>query len=257
MKQTGPGPEPARYGPPGRDPLQRPADEKPWLQTERMPSAWIPLFANADPSGLEGDTDWPVEAADREEALYAADGYTFSGTTYAPHDDWEGVDAEGRPRDPAEPMEAAYDGSFGHLETFVWANAGVLESDLAAGKRPYPCEGAEYLLDAASEKPAWLPAYWWRLIEHGEWKASDFDDDEDEEHWGRDCAVEVLESLAADGWTPVRRIGNGYVERQERYRGYEGTLTLYLLRRGSTPPPVPPSSRTNSRKPPASKENET
>ena len=110
---------------------------------------------------------------------------------------------------------------FGKLQTVIWTNAGVLEGDLAAGKRPYPADGAEYLLDATGENAVWLPACWWRLVEHGAWKASDFDDDEDEEHWGMACACEVFAELQHDGWTPIRRLGTGYVERNEHFHGYK------------------------------------
>ncbi len=216
---------PARYGPPGPDPAQRPTGAKPWLVTEAMPAAWGPLFANADPSGLEDDD---VEAAERAEARYAAEGYTFSGTAYGPHDSIENTDAEGNPLDIHE-SSGTYEGMFGDLQTFVWANAEVLANDLAAGKRPYHVEGTEYLLDAENEEAIWLPACWWRLIEHGAWKATDFDDDEEEEHWGVECAREVLATPLPTGWRPVRRLGNGYLERNERFRGYKGALTLYVI----------------------------
>ena len=84
-----------RYGPPGRDPAERPKGAKPWLLTEAMPSAWVPLYANADPSGLEDDTDWPLEMAEEAEARYAAEGYAFSGTACAPSGGWEPTDADG------------------------------------------------------------------------------------------------------------------------------------------------------------------
>jgi len=156
-----------------------------------MPAAWATLYANADPSGLDDDD---IEAAERAEARYAAEGYTFSGTAYGPHDSIENTDAEGNPLDVHE-FDGAYEGVFGDLQTVIWANAEVLEADLAAGKRPHRIDGTEYLLDATAERAAWLPACWWRLIEHGSWKASDFDDDEDEERWGRECALEVFATL--------------------------------------------------------------
>ena len=234
---------PDRYGPPGRDSAERPKGAKRWLLTEAMPSAWVPLYANADPSGLEDDSDWPLEMAERAEARYAAEGYTFSGTTCTPDGGWEDTDADGNPRPPEEPFDDTYEGVFGTLQNVIWTNAAVLENDLAAGKRPYLADGAEYLLDATRENAVWLPACWWRLIEHGEWKASDFDDDEDEEHWGAACAREVLAGLHHDGWTPVRRLGNGYVERSEQFHGYKGELTLYLLRRELEPKPIPPIYR--------------
>lgn len=232
-----------RYGPPGRDPAERPRGAKPWLLIEAMPSAWVPLYANADPSGLEDDTDWPLGMAERAEARYAAEGYTFSGTAYAPGGGWEPTDADGNPRPPEGQFDGTYEGVFGNLQTVIWTNAAVLEDDLAAGKRPYPADGAEYLLDATGENAVWLPACWWRLVEHGAWKASDFDDDEDEEHWGWACACEVFAELQHDGWTPVRRLGAGYVERNEHFHGYKGDLTLYLIRRGLEPKPVPPIER--------------
>ena len=235
--------KPARYGPSGPDPAERPRGSKPWIVTEAMPSAWVTLYANADPSGMEDDTDWPIEMAERAEARYAAEGYAFSGTGYAPHGDWEASDAEGNPRPHQGEFDGTYEGTFGRLQTFVWSNSRVIEDDLAAGKRPYHADGAEYLLDAISEKAAWLPACWWRLIEHGEWKASDFDDDEDEEHWGFECAREVLASLSSNGWVPVRRLGNGYLERNERFRGYKSNLTLYLMRQSQEPRRVPPIER--------------
>ena len=227
---------PARYGAPGRDPAERPPNARPWLQTEEMPAAWGPLFANADPSGLD---DEDIEAAERAEARYAAEGYTFSGTAYGPHDTIENTDVEGRPLD-VHTFDGVYEGVFGDMQTLVWANAEVLEADLAAGRRPYHIDGAEYLLDAATEKTAWLPACWWRLVEHGAWKASDFDDEEEEERWGRECALEVFATLYIEGWTPVRRLGNGYVERNERFRGHEGELTPYLMRYGRERKEVPP-----------------
>ncbi|MCY4056393.1 MAG: hypothetical protein OXG44_00180, partial [Gammaproteobacteria bacterium] len=73
-------------------------------------------------------------------------------------------------------------------------------------------------------------ACWWRLIEHGEWRTSDFDYEEDENGWGRECTLDFFATLYIDGWTPVRRLGNGYVEREGRFRGREGTLTPYLMR---------------------------
>ncbi len=227
---------PARYGPPGRDATERPPGTKPWIETEAMPAAWVPLYANADPSGLEDDD---IEAADRAEARYVAEGYTFSGTAYGPHATIEDTDADGNPLD-IEVCEGTYEGMFGNLQTLVWANAQVLAEDLAAGKRPYHVDDTEYLLDAGSEKATWLPACWWRLVEHGAWRASDFDDDEDEEHWGVDCAREAFAALFLEGWTPVRRLGNGYVERNERFRGYKGTLTLYLMRYSPERKQVPP-----------------
>ena len=230
---------PARYGPAGRDPAERPPGDKPWIITETMPSGWVALYANADPSGIEDDD---VEAADRAEAAYVADGYTFSGVTYGPHDSIESTDSEGRPLE-SQVSEGIHDGMFGNMQTLVWANSQVLEADLAAGRRPHHIDGTEYLLDATSEKTAWLPGCWWRLIEHGEWKASDFEDDEEEEHWGRDGAREALTTLFHEGWTPVRRLGNGYVERNERFHGYSGKLTLYLLRSGQGPRLVPPIER--------------
>ena len=232
-----------RYGPPGRDPAERPRGAKPWLLTGAMPSAWVPLYANADPSGLEDDTDWPLGMAERAEARYAAEGYAFSGTAYAPSGSWEPTDADGNPRSPEGQFDGTYEGVFGRLQTVIWTSAGVLEDDLAAGKRPYPADGAEYLLDATGENAVWLPACWWRLVEHGAWKASDFDDDEDEEHWGLACACEVFAELQHDGWTPVRRLGAGYVERNEHFHRYRGDLTLYLIRRGLEPKPVPPIER--------------
>ena len=166
---------PARYGPAGRDPAERPANAKPWLETEAMPAAWATLYANADPSGLEADD---IEAAERAEARYAAEGYTFSGTAYGPHDSIENTDAEGNPLDVHE-----FDGA---------------------------------------------------------WKASDFDDDENEERWGRECALEVFATLYLEGWTPVRRLGNGYVERNETFHGHEGPLTPYLMRYKRERKQVPP-----------------
>ena len=227
---------PARYGPPGRDPAERPADAKPWLQTEAMPTAWATLFANTDPSALEDDD---IEAAERAEARYAAEGYTFSGTTYGPHDAIESTNAEGNPLD-VHTFDGTYEGMFGDLQTLIWANAAVLDEDLAAGKRPHHIEGTEYLLDATTEDMRWLPACWWRLIEHGAWNTSDFDDDEDEERWGRECALEVFATLFLEGCTPVRRLGNGYVERNERFHGHKGDLAPYLMRYNRQRKEVPP-----------------
>ena len=228
---------PSRYGPAGRDPAERPPGAKPWLQTEAIPAAWVTLYANADPSGLE---DGEIEAAERTEAAYAAEGYVFSGTTYGPHDSLENTDGAGNPLD-AHQFTGTHEGMLGDMQTAVWANDKVLEADLAAGKRPYHFEGTEYLLDATEEKVIWLPACWWRLIEHGAWKASDFDDDE-EEHWSFECAREALAELfyGFGGWRPVRRLGNGYVTREERFRGHEGTLTLYLMRSETEPLRAPP-----------------
>ena len=73
-----------RYGPPGPDPAERPRGAKPWLLTEAMPAGWVPLYANADPSGLEDDTDSPLAMAERAEARYAAEGYAFGATARAP-----------------------------------------------------------------------------------------------------------------------------------------------------------------------------
>jgi len=151
----------------------------------------------------------------------------------------EDTDTEGNPLDVHE-FGGAYEGVYGDLQTLIWANTAVLEDDLAAGKRPYRIDETEYLLDATGEKIAWLPACWWRLIEHGAWKASDFEDDEDEEHWGHECALEVFATLYLEGWTPVRRLGNGYVERNERFHAYEGTLTPYLMRYSRERRHVPP-----------------
>ena len=217
---------PARYGAPGRDSAERGANAKPWIQTEAMPAAWANLYANADPSGLE---DGEIDDAERVEAGYAAEGYTFSGSAYGPHDSIESTDDEGNPLD-VHRFEGRYNGLYGDLETVVWSNAAVLEEDLAAGKRPHRVDGTEYLLDANDEKVRWLPACWWRLIEHGEWRTSDFDYDEDEEHWGRECALDFFATLYRESWTPVRRLGNGYVEREGRFRGHNGTLTPYLMR---------------------------
>ena len=229
---------PARYGPPGRDPAERPPNAKPWLQTEAMPAAWATLYANADPSGLDDDD---IEAAERAEARYAADGYVFSGTAYGPHDSIENTDAAGNPLE-VHVFTGWYEGILGDMQTAIWSNADVLEADLATGKRPHYIDGTEYLLDATEEKTAWLPACWWRLIEHGTWKASDFEDDDEEEHWGVECAREALAELfyGVSGWTPVRRLGNGYVERQDRFRGHEGTLALYLMRWSNERKQVPP-----------------
>lgn len=227
---------PARYGAPGRDPAERPPEARPWLQTEAMPAAWGPLFANADPSGLEDDD---IEAAERAEARYAAEGYTFSGMAYGPHDTIENTDKEGQPLD-VHTFDGVYEGVFGEMQTLVWANAEVLEGDLAAGKRPHHIDGTEYLLDAATEKTAWLPACWWRLVEHGAWRTSDFDNEDDEERWGRECALEVFATLRIDGWTPVRRLGNGYVERSERFRGHKGELAPYLMRYSRETKRIPP-----------------
>ena len=231
---------PARYGPAGRDPAERPRGSKPWIQTEAMFAAWAVLYANADPSGMEDEAD--LAAATRAEAAYAAEGYVFSGTTYGPHDTIENTDAEGNALD-THVFGGKCHGVYGDLQNLVWANAEVLANDLAAGKRPHHVDGAEYLLDAENEEAVWLPACWWRLIEHGAWKASDFEDDEEEEYWGIDCAREVLATRFPTGWKPVRRLGNGYLERNERFRGYEGALTLYVVRHDQERLQVPPIER--------------
>ena len=228
---------PSRYGPAGRDPAERPRGSKPWIQTEAMFAAWAVLYANADPSGMENEAD--LAAATRAEAAYAAEGYVFSGTTYGPYDTIENTDVEGNPLD-THVFGGTYDGVYGDLQNLVWANAEVLANDLAAGKRPCYFDGTEYLLDAEHEEAVWLPGCWWRLIEHGAWKADDFEDDEQEDHWNAECARDVLATLHESGWTPVRRLGNGYVERNERFRGHKGDLTLYLMRRGQQRIQVPP-----------------
>lgn len=230
---------PARYGPAGRDPAERPRGEKPWIRTEAMFATWAVLYANADPSGME---EADLAAATRAEAAYAAEGYVFSGTTYGPHDTIENTDVEGNPLD-THVFGGRCDGTYGDLQNLVWTNEAVLENDLAAGKRPYHFDGTEYLLDATEEEARWLPACWWRLIEHGAWKSSDFDDDEDEERWGFECARDVLGTLFDAGWTPVRRLGNGYIERNERFRGYTGALTLYVVRRNRERLQAPPIER--------------
>ena len=123
----------------------------------------------------------------------------------------------------------------GRLRRFVWTNANVLAADLAAGKKPYPADRTEYLLDSNTQDARWLPTGWKNLIEKGEWSNVDLDNDEEiEKRWGHARAVDVLNDLHRQGWKPVRELGvnghhrHGQIDENDA-NDYEGELSLYLL----------------------------